>query len=108
MCTGLYNCIFSQINWTLSDFYVRPTDCDGFTLSSRQSFNCSREAAELLKLKLKLWEVNRDSHDSLRNLYCNPRCIPRPATTSDWVTGLSLNTSHPADAGAKRFLDCIL
>ena len=94
-----------QINWTLSDFFYPGYGCDGLT---QQSFNCSREAAKSLKLKLDLWMANSNAYRSLKDFTCyeQKRCstVARP----DWVAGLKLNTSDPAEAQVQRYLDCII
>ena len=97
-----------QINWTLSDFFYPDYNCD----LTQQSFNCSREAAELLQLKLDLWTASSNAYNSLKDFIigCNKdgcNFSVQTVTRSTWVTGLNLNASEPEEAKAKRYLDCI-
>ena len=99
----------SQINRTLSDFFNPEYNCEVLT---QQSFNCSREAAESLKLKLDLWMANNDAHTRLKDFMnsCNEEtdCSFETVGRSTWVNGLNLNVSDPEEFKIKRYLDCII
>ena len=101
----------SQINWTLSDFFYPDYNCEVLT---RQSFNCSREAAELLQFQLDLWMANNDAHANLQDFMsscdngirtgCSFVTVGRPK----WVNELNLNASDSQEVKVKRYLDCII
>ena len=78
--------------------------------NSKQSFDCSREAVEKLRLNLDLWKLSRDSYERLEKYLCSKEsntCSYSSAGRLDWVSGLSFNTSDPEQAEAKRYLECV-
>ena len=100
----------TQINWTLSDFFIDhppPCGCGGF-IPSQQSFNCSRDAVQQLKLKLKFWKLNRDLSNNLIANRCYKSQGCQRLNRLTWVNELNLNTSDPSESDVKRYLNCII
>ena len=94
-----------QVSWTLADFYVPASGFCDVSLT-QQPFNCSREGAEQLLLKLEVWMLSRDSFDNICSLKNTCSLLK---DRSSWVDGLNFNTPpDPADADVISHLNCIV